>query len=177
MREASRYRWPRASCNRIESIDYRRNTENINQDLFLSGLLVPALCGLGILKTMAGIHNCEEKNGGACTASSYTPTSHRTHIGKEEAGGRPRRSSIASRRRSVMKQSHRFRAPCVCWKYAMRKSPPELPYACQVQLRRIGESKPFCIYVLFKDGVQPKYCTKYAKLSREVYKVMCFAIF
>ena len=106
-----------------------------------------------------------------------TPTSHRAHIGKEEAGSRPRRSSIASRRRSVMKQSHRFRAPCVCWKYAMRKSPPELPYACQVQVRRIGESKAFCIYVLFKDGVQPKYCTKYAKLSREVYKVMCFAIF
>ena len=58
----------------------------------------------------------------------------------------------------------------------MQKFPPELPYACQVQVRRIGESKTFWIYVLFKDGVQPKYCTKYAKLSREVYKVMRFAI-
>ena len=105
---------------------------------------------------MAGIHNCK-KNGGACTASSSTPTSRRTHIGNEAAGGRPRRISIASRRRSVMKQSHRFRAPCVCWKYAMRKSPPELPYACQVQVRRIGESKTFWIYVLFKDGEQPSY--------------------
>ena len=62
------------------------------------------------------------------------------------------------------------------WKFALQKSPPELPYACQVQVGRIRESKTFCIYVLFKDEAQPKYCTKYAKLSREVYKVMRFAI-
>ena len=66
------------------------------------------------------------------------------------------------------------------WKFALQKSPPEQPYACQVQVGRIGESKlrPFAstIYEEFKDGAQPKYCTKYAKLSREVYKVMRFAI-